>query len=281
MGSDKRERQKERGQAKRDDIARLADREVWRQRLLLFLVLAALIGGAIFLFSLTGDEEDEAATSSVPDPVTTTTTESTTTVTELELVPPPLGGTIDGPTPCPAEDGSEERITTFSEAPPMCINPSAIYTAIVSTSEGDITVELDAAKAPNTVNNFVVLSRYHYYEGVPFHRIIPSFVIQGGDAVGPTLGIGGPGYQFDDELPEEGDYQVGSLAMANSGPDTNGSQFFIITGEAGVGLQPQFSLFGLTVDGFDVVEAIDALGSAGAGKPTESVTINAITISEG
>ena len=116
------------------------------------------------------------------------------------------------------------------------------------------------------MNSFVFLARYHYYDGVIFHRIIPGFVLQGGDPTG--TGTGGPGYKFEDELPAPGRYQIGSLAMANAGPDTNGSQFFIISGPDGVRLPPQYALFGAVVSGGDVVTAIDALGTR-SGKPKE------------
>jgi cyclophilin family peptidyl-prolyl cis-trans isomerase len=138
-------------------------------------------------------------------------------------------------------------------------------------------IALDPLAAPKTVNSFVFLARYHYYDGIIFHRIIPGFVLQGGDPTG--TGTGGPGYKFDDELPAPGRYQVGSLAMANAGPNTNGSQFFVISGSDGVRLPPQYSLFGAVVSGGDVVTTIDALGSR-SGKPTERVVIESVTISE-
>lgn len=136
---------------------------------------------------------------------------------------------------------------------------------------------LDAAAAPLTVNNFVFLARYHYFDGIVFHRIIPGFVLQGGDPTG--TGTGGPGYRFADELPQPGRYELGSLAMANAGPDTNGSQFFVISGPSGMRLPPQYSLFGKVVSGLDVVAAIDAVGTQ-SGTPTERVTIESVTISE-
>jgi cyclophilin family peptidyl-prolyl cis-trans isomerase len=181
------------------------------------------------------------------------------------------------PTECPNADGSSEKRQRFDGPPPMCIDPARSYTATMVTSKGSLTIALDAAAAPKTVNNFVVLARYHYYDGVTFHRIIPGFMCQGGDPEGS--GRGGPGYRFPDELPRPGRYEVGSLAMANAGPNTNGSQFFIVSGPSGVGLPPQYSLFGKVVKGLDVVSAIEASGS-GSGKPKEKVTIESVTISE-
>jgi len=159
----------------------------------------------------------------------------------------------------------------------MCIDPSRNYNAEIVTSHGTMKIALDPSGAPATVNNFVVLARYHFYDGVGFHRVIPGFMLQGGDPEG--TGRGGPGYRFADELPKPGRYEIGSLAMANAGPDTNGSQFFIVSGQAGVRLPPQYSLFGKVVGGLDVVAAIDALGSP-SGAPKERVVMESVTITE-
>jgi cyclophilin family peptidyl-prolyl cis-trans isomerase len=159
----------------------------------------------------------------------------------------------------------------------MCIDGHRRYTADLVTSKGTMVIALDPVAAPKTVNNFVFLARYHYFEGIFFHRVIPGFVLQGGDPTG--TGTGGPGYRFEDELPRPGRYELGSLAMANAGPDTNGSQFFVISGPSGVRLPPQYSLFGKVVSGFDVVAVIDALGTS-SGKPKERVAIESVTITE-
>jgi cyclophilin family peptidyl-prolyl cis-trans isomerase len=159
----------------------------------------------------------------------------------------------------------------------MCIDPEHRYSAEMVTSKGTLRIALDPLSAPVTVNSFVFLARYHYFDGIVFHRIIPGFVLQGGDPTG--TGRGGPGYRFADELPKPGRYEIGSLAMANAGPDTNGSQFFVISGPQGVSLPPQYSLFGKVVSGLDVVAAIDAVGSR-SGTPKERVTIESVTIAE-
>jgi cyclophilin family peptidyl-prolyl cis-trans isomerase len=159
----------------------------------------------------------------------------------------------------------------------MCIDASKRYTASMVTSKGTLTIALDPIAAPATVNNFVFLARYHYFDGIVFHRIIPGFVLQGGDPTGN--GTGGPGYRFADELPKAGRYELGSLAMANAGPNTNGSQFFVISGPSGIRLPPQYSLFGKVVAGLDVVAAIDAIGTS-SGTPKESVTIESVSITE-
>ncbi len=179
-------------------------------------------------------------------------------------------------TECPPEDGSAPKRQHFDGPPEMCIDLSKRYTALMSTTKGDITFALDALAAPRTVNNFVVLARYHYFDGIYFHRVIPGFVVQGGDPTGS--GAGGPGYRFEDELPPPGRYELGSLAMANAGDDTNGSQFFIISGPQGMQLPPKYSLFGKAVTGLDVVAAIDAVGTR-SGQPSERVVIQSVTIS--
>ncbi len=182
------------------------------------------------------------------------------------------------PTECPAPDGSSAKRQRFDGPPPICIDPVKRYTAEMVTSKGTMAIALDPVAAPKTVNNFVVLARYHYFEGISFHRVIPGFVLQGGDPEGS--GRGGPGYKFEDELPRPGRYELGSLAMANAGPNTNGSQFFVISGPDGMRLPPQYSLFGKVVKGLDVVAAIDAVGTKGAGTPTERVVIESVTITE-
>ncbi|MBO0693961.1 MAG: peptidylprolyl isomerase [Acidimicrobiaceae bacterium] len=159
----------------------------------------------------------------------------------------------------------------------MVIDPAKRYVAEMVTSKGTMTIALDSAGAPKTVNNFVFLSRYHYYDGIVFHRIIPRFMAQGGDPTG--TGRGGPGYRFEDELPQPGRYEIGSIAMANAGPNTNGSQFFIVSGPDGVRLPPQYSLFGKVVSDLSVLEAIEATGSR-SGTPSERVTIESVTITE-
>ena len=180
------------------------------------------------------------------------------------------------PTP-PNADGSSPQQRKFDEEPDMHIDPDKRYVATMVTSHGTMVIALDPLAAPRTVNSFVFLARYHYYDGIVFHRIIPGFVLQGGDPTGS--GSGGPGYRFADELPDSGKYHVGSLAMANAGPNTNGSQFFVISGPDGVRLPPLYSLFGEVVSGLDVVEKIDKLGSR-SGTPKEQVVIESVTIEE-
>jgi cyclophilin family peptidyl-prolyl cis-trans isomerase len=188
-------------------------------------------------------------------------------------------------TECPAVDGSAPRHTKFAAEPKMCIDVAKKYVALMETTKGNMAFELDPKRAPKTVNSFVFLARQHYFEGIKFHRVVPDFVLQGGDpfsitdgAEGP-VGTGGPGYEFADELPQPGEYKVGSLVMANSGPNTNGSQFFIVSGPNGVTLPPNYAMFGQLSDGQPTVDAIGAL-AVSDGPPSEPVIINKVTITE-
>jgi cyclophilin family peptidyl-prolyl cis-trans isomerase len=182
------------------------------------------------------------------------------------------------PHPFPAADGSSPKSQKFDSKPAIGIDKNKRYTATMDTSMGTMVIALDAVAAPETVNNFVFLANYHYYDGVIFHRIIKGFVIQGGDPAG--TGRGGPGYRFADELPPAGRYEIGSLAMANAGPDTNGSQFFIISGPQGAQLPPSYSLFGKVVKGLDVVEQIQSVKTGSGDRPVEDVVIQKVTITE-
>ncbi len=177
----------------------------------------------------------------------------------------------------PNPDGSSEARQKFDGPPPMIIDPAKTYTATMVTSKGTLEIVLDPLSAPVTVNSFVFLARWHYFDGIVFHRVIPGFVLQGGDPTG--TGTGGPGYRFNDELPKAGRYELGSLAMANAGPNTNGSQFFVISGPDGVRLPPLYALFGKVVKGLDVVAVINDVGSP-SGEPRERVVIESVTIQE-
>ena len=176
----------------------------------------------------------------------------------------------------PALDGSAPKKQKFDAAPEMGIDPSKRYTATMETSMGTLVIALDPIAAPITVNNFVFLAAQHYYDGIIFHRIINGFVCQGGDPDGN--GRGGPGYKFVDELPKPGKYQIGSLAMANAGPNTNGSQFFLISGPSGVGLPPAYSLFGQVVKGLDIVEMMQNVPTGPGDRPKDDVVIRSVSI---
>jgi cyclophilin family peptidyl-prolyl cis-trans isomerase len=176
----------------------------------------------------------------------------------------------------PPLDGSAPKQQKFAAAPEMGVDPTKRYTATMETSMGTLVIALDPIAAPVTVNNFVYLAAQHYYDGVIFHRIIPGFMCQGGDPEGS--GRGGPGYRFVDELPKPGKYQIGSLAMANAGPNTNGSQFFIVSGPSGCSLPPLYSLFGQVVKGLDIVEMMQHVPTASGDRPKTDLVIKSVTI---
>ncbi len=144
------------------------------------------------------------------------------------------------------------------------INDDSLYEATISTDRGDIVLELDPKLAPNTVNNFVALARQGYYDGLTFHRVVPDFVIQGGCPQG--TGTGGPGYKFADE-PVKGEYTFGAVAMANAGPDTNGSQFFICIDDCTRKLDKAYNLFGYVTSGLELTTQV------GRGDKMNKVTI--------
>jgi peptidyl-prolyl cis-trans isomerase B (cyclophilin B) len=141
----------------------------------------------------------------------------------------------------------------MASAPPFEIDPAAKFEVTIGTDKGDIVMMLDAGLAPTTVNNFVAQARSGFYTGLTFHRVVPGFVIQGGDPEGS--GRGGPGYKFADE-PVQGAYTLGAVAMANAGPDTNGSQFFICIEDCQDKLQPLYNLFGYVTSGIEVAQSI-------------------------
>jgi cyclophilin family peptidyl-prolyl cis-trans isomerase len=148
-------------------------------------------------------------------------------------------------------------------------------TATLTTNVGDIGIELYDDDAPKTVENFLKLSRDGFYDGVVFHRVIPDFMIQGGDPTG--TGMGGPGYTFEDEA---NDHPVarGALAMANSGPNTNGSQFFIVTAEACPWLDGHHTVFGRVASGMDVVNRIGEAATDGRDRPVDEVRIESVAL---
>ena len=150
-------------------------------------------------------------------------------------------------------------------------------TATIHTNHGAIELELYPADAPKTVDNFVKLAKDGFYDGVVFHRVIPDFMIQGGDPTG--TGAGGPGYQFEDEF---NDHKVvrGALAMANAGPNTNGSQFFIVTTESAAWLDGKHTVFGRVTSGMDVVDAISEVSRDGRDRPHDDVTMKRVEIAE-
>ena len=174
----------------------------------------------------------------------------------------------------------ENMDKTYTQPHEMTINKSKSYTAIIKTSLGDMKVEFFTNDAPMTVNNFINLAQDGYYDGVIFHRVISDFMIQGGDPSGTGHGDYGkyPGYQFQDELNNQIPYSKGILAMANSGPNTNGSQFFIM--HVDYPLPYNYTIFGKVVEGLDVIDIIATVETGAGDKPTSDVIIETVEISE-
>lgn len=182
----------------------------------------------------------------------------------------------------PLFGGKPEAASKSWPSPPrMTLDPEHQYAATILTSEGDMTLDLLVDQAPKTVNNFVFLAREGFYENVPFHRILKGFMVQTGDPTG--TGTGGPGYQFDDE-PVTLTYAKGIVAMANAGPNTNGSQFFIVHADEAP-LPPQYTVFGRLRDGFETLDAIASIpvtssSSGERSKPSRNIRIESVRITE-
>lgn len=174
------------------------------------------------------------------------------------------------------------NIQQWSKPPEMQIDGSKTYTAKVETNKGDFTIQLLPSEAPLAVNNFVCLAKAGFFDNTPIHRIVAGFVIQGGDPTG--TGRGGPGYKFNDE-PISLDYEKGTVAMANAGPNTNGSQFFVVLDDLRGKLGKNYTIFGKVSDGIDSVDTLGRVptkvGSSGEkSTPAEPVTIEKVTITE-
>ncbi|MFC1861009.1 peptidylprolyl isomerase [Chloroflexota bacterium] len=190
-------------------------------------------------------------------------------------VPQPATPSTPVPAPEPAKPAVKVEPKTYSSPPPMTIDKNKKYTAIFETVKGDLVIELFAKDVPNTVNNFVFLARDGYYDGTTFHRVIPGFMVQGGDPTG--TGRGGPGYRFADEFTQH-KHVAGTLSMANAGPNTNGSQFFICYAPQ-PGLDGKHAVFGQLKDGMDVLMSITPR-DPNRNPNFEGDRINCITIKE-
>jgi len=241
---------------------------------LVFLIVSCVVIGAVYLFSKFLSEQGEEKIA-LRDQNKENLSEYLVTGTGTKLEIPSIDSGSEQSAP---EQSKVEKPT--GTLPPMMLNDRISYKAIIETTAGKIEVELNAKETPITVNNFVVLAKKHFYDSTIFHRVIKGFMIQGGDPTG--TGAGGPGYKFADE-PFEGDYTRGTIAMANAGPNTNGSQFFIVHKDAD--LPKNYVIFGKVVDGMDTVdkiaEAAVTISSGGEkSKPVEPVKITSIKIEE-
>ena len=276
----RRQRQKELHRTRVSEQRRAQKKYATWQRLKTFVigvVILALFGAVVWAISSDGATTTTSSTSPTAAP-------PTTTADAASLVAPPAGAQLTGDTPCPATDGTSERTTVFASAPPKCIDEEAKYAAVFDTSKGTFTAELDPKAAPIGVNNFIVLARYKFYDGIPFHRIAPDFALQAGDPIGEPWGTHGPGYTIEEEPPADLTYEKYDLAMANSSsPKSTGSQFFVASGDtAALNGSPTYTYLGKVVDGTDVIDTINKVPTAGANgdTPTEAVIINSVTIEE-
>jgi cyclophilin family peptidyl-prolyl cis-trans isomerase len=270
MPDEKRERQRQnraQGRAAQLEAARAAKKKQSTIRFAVLIGLAVVL--AVLAAALFGGGDDKETTAGDDTSTSSTTAGETTTTT----VNPALAAIQCNDTK-PTNEPTKER---WSTPPAMEIDAAKKYTAELETSCGKITIDLDAKNAPKTVNNFVFLARKKFYDGLTFHRVVKDFVIQGGDPLG--TGSGDPGYKFEDELPQDG-YKLGSLAMANSGPNTNGSQWFIVTGPEGTQLPNQYSRFGMVTSGLEVAQKMESFADPQQ-KPTRPLYILSITIKEG
>ena len=250
------------------------------------LALVVLLVGVNVFF---GEEEAATPSPSLPASPSTTPSPSAEPGTKTGTVTP-TAATESGEVACGAEEPAKagKPKPQFAGPPPMKIDRKATYTATMETSCGAIVIELDAKRAPQTVNSFVFLTKQRYFDGQYFHRVDTSIdVIQGGDPSG--TGGDGPGYSIPDELKGNESYTPGTLAMANAGPNTGGSQFFIITGPAGTNLDgnPNYTIFGEIVEGLLVAQRIQALpildpdaADISGQRPTQAIYIEKVTIEE-
>lgn len=283
MPSNKRQRQRAYRQARQAQAERAKRRRRLVKRGVAALVVVIVGVGLIYAFNGRGGGKTHLSTKAGS---TTTPARSRSARTRRAAI---TTTTLQGaPTPCPAVNGTSPRRTTFSQPPPACISPARTYTATMTTDVGPITISLDARTSPTATNDFVVLARYHFYDGLPFHRVIPGFVVQGGDPNPPSAadpnptGPQGPGYTVKGEAPKAGAYRSGSVAMAKTAAEpagTAGSQFFIVTSQQGASqLTPDYALVGQVTSGMSVVHKIEAGGTRG-GTPKVLHKILSVTVS--
>ena len=297
MSSEKRQRQRENRMRAVAEAERAKKRSTVGRKVLRIVLAVVVVLVGLWLwstFSGGDDESDDVATDAeaAAPAVTTFETDEPTGATSDEATDEAPDATdavaatttaapAADPASCPAEDGSDGPLNQFDAPPPLCIDVETLYAASFDTNMGAFTMVLDPSLDRLSVNNFVVLGRWGAYDGTLFHRIIANFVVQGGD-VQLQYGRGGPGYQFTGDFPPADDwYRIGSVAMANRGnPATNGSQFFIITGDDGAGLPPLYSPLGHVVEGLDVVMEIEGVATGAGDEPLDEVVVRSVTISE-
>ena len=284
MPTEKRQRQKAGRQERLAAEQKVRKRRLAIRRVVLAaVIIAAVVGISYALFSNNGKKTNSATS-------TTSTTSHSSSTTSTQ--PVPAGGSgnkspsaITTSADCPSSFSATLNKPSYTSVPPTTIDSSKTYTATVTTDVGAFTIKLDPATAPIATNSFVFLAEHHFYDCIIFHRVIPGFVDQTGDPTG--TGTGGPGYEYAEPGPATANpqYPLGSVAMANSNspattdPNTNGSQFFIVTGTSGETLPPDYTLFGQVTSGMSVVQKINADG-ASSGTPKVVHRMISITVSE-
>lgn len=280
MGTEKRERQKE-GRQARLAAEQAALRAKQRRRRLVSAVVVSLVvfAGLVLISQFGTDEETDTAAESTPSTTVAPAPGSTT--------PAAPAAFVYGTGECPGPDKPAEPVLDFAEPPPQCIDPAKDYTAVFTTTAGEIRVALDTETTPGTTNNFVVLSRSGYYDGTLIHRSDPSIdIIQGGSPHTQSASDPGPGYTITDEGTTDRNYEAGDLVMARSqGPNSAGAQFFFVAGPAASGLDAQgtYVTFGEVTAGLEVVQQILAMHQADpnsqlGGAPDPPVTIESVEI---
>ena len=288
MPSEKRARQRAQREVRRAQEQKTAKKKALIRRTGFIALGAVVVVGSAWLIFKPSSPSTTTTTTTQPStsttlpntPSTTTTTSSNATYAAAQAAANAKAVAAG----CPKDPTARANTLQWSNQPAITIDTARTYIPTVTTTAGTFTINLDAKQAPATVNNFVFLARQGFYHCVNFHRVIPDFVVQGGDPTG--TGTGGPGYAVTpDEYPKAGanpalQYPIGSVAMANSGPGTNGSQFFIVTGVNGEGLPPQYTLFGQVKTGLDTVNTISGYGTPQGTPPNVIERMLSVTIAE-
>jgi peptidyl-prolyl cis-trans isomerase B (cyclophilin B) len=284
MPTDKRERQKaNRAERKAREAAAERRQRTIRLAIRVAIIAAIVIVAFVLIQAIFGSDSDDEAATDTTAPATETTVPGTETTAPAEAQPIPAS--YDDfraqETACGAEAPPPRVLMEFAEPVDQGIGPDDVVAATFTTSCGDVVVEFDQGLAPETVNSMVFLAREGFFDGTAMHRVVPGFVVQGGD---PTAtGTGGSGYSIPDEFPDEGfAYDRGVVAMANAGPGTTGSQFFWVLDATGLG--PQFNPVGTIVEGLDIVDRIAEVPTAGEpgrepSTPLETIYIDSVTVS--